>query len=421
MRPFFARALRHITTQRLIIALCMFIPFSLETLWHTKAGANRARHPVEPLDTPFITTCREPDITAPREKAAAIMLARNEDLAGAKQTIESWEQQFNQWFHYPVVFLNDKSWSKEFIKELSAIASGKAIFETVPQSMWDYPDFIDKDAAKASIDEQGRKNLFKAGDESYHHMCRFFSGHFYDHPALQPYEYFWRIEPNVLFTCAVPYDPFRAMREHGKKYGYAMALWELGNTSPSLFRAVADYKASHRLRTTSLWSAMVDASWAPWPLRKLLAWMLPHRDRHGDAWNLCHFWSNFEIADFAFFRSKEYRDFFDYLDGLGGFYFERWGDAPVHSLAAALFLDPSEIHRFDDIGYSHPPFWTCPQNAWKGQMLQSKMLGIPFNLSIECEDGIGCRCSCFEDDKKTNYPNVCFNKFDRALGVKEQW
>jgi hypothetical protein len=34
----------------------------------------------------------------------------------------------------------------------------------------------------------------------------------------------------------------------------------------------------------------------------------------------------------------------------GGFFYERWGDAPVHSLAAALFLKPEEIHFFQDIG-----------------------------------------------------------------------
>ena len=27
----------------------------------------------------------------------------------------------------------------------------------------------------------------------------------------------------------------------------------------------------------------------------------------------------------------------------GGFYFERWGDAPVHSLAAAMLLNSSEV------------------------------------------------------------------------------
>lgn len=51
--------------------------------------------------------------------------------------------------------------------------------------------------------------------------------------------------------------------------------------------------------------------------------MMSYRDASGDAWNLCHYWNNFEIADLDFFRSKEYREFFDYLDPKGGFYYER--------------------------------------------------------------------------------------------------
>ena len=31
-------------------------------------------------------------------------------------------------------------------------------------------------------------------------------------------------------------------------------------------------------------------------------------------YNLCHFWSNFELGDLRFFRSRPYLDFFDYLD-----------------------------------------------------------------------------------------------------------
>jgi alpha 1,2-mannosyltransferase len=33
------------------------------------------------------------------------------------------------------------------------------------------------------------------------------------------------------------------------------------------------------------------------------------------SYNLCHFWSNFEIGDLNFFRSKAYQAYFDYLDG----------------------------------------------------------------------------------------------------------
>ena len=54
-------------------------------------------------------------------------------------------------------------------------------------------------------------------------------------------------------------------------------------------------------------------------------------------------------------------DFFNFLDQKGGFYYERWGDAPVHSIGAALFANKSQIHWFDDIGYRHEPFQHCPQ------------------------------------------------------------
>jgi len=44
-----------------------------------------------------------------------------------------------------------------------------------------------------------------------------------------------------------------------------------------------------------------------------------------------------------------------------GFYYERWGDAPVHSIGAALFAKKEQILWFSDIGYRHEPFMHCPQ------------------------------------------------------------
>ena len=32
---------------------------------------------------------------------------------------------------------------------------------------------------------------------------------------------------------------------------------------------------------------------------------------NGEVYNMCHFWSNFEIARLDFFRSKEYNDYFE--------------------------------------------------------------------------------------------------------------
>jgi alpha 1,2-mannosyltransferase len=49
------------------------------------------------------------------------------------------------------------------------------------------------------------------------------------------------------------------------------------------------------------------------------------------------------------------------LDASGGFFYERWGDAPVHSIFASLFLKKDEVHFFNDVGYSHSIYQHCPE------------------------------------------------------------
>ena len=112
------------------------------------------------------------------------------------------------------------------------------------------------------------------------------------------------------------------MAKHDKLYGFTIALPEEPRTCPSLFRKIANYKELNNIPTTELWKATVSASWVPWPLRSFMSW-LRHRDRSGDGWSLCHYWSNFEIANLDFSRSKEYQRLFEYLDKSGGFYYER--------------------------------------------------------------------------------------------------
>ena len=114
-------------------------------------------------------------------------------------------------------------------------------------------------------------------------------------------------------------------------------------------------------------------------------------DDGGDTYNKCHFWSNFEVGSLDWLRSDAYIDFFESLDQDGGFFYERWGDAPVHSIAAGLLLDKSEIKFFNDIAYWHVPFTHCPTGEktrldlrchcnpkdnfdWKGYSCKSSLL-----------------------------------------------
>ncbi|KAG6850988.1 hypothetical protein H0H93_004475 [Arthromyces matolae] len=157
--------------------------------------------------------------------------------------------------------------------------------------------------------------------------------------------------PNVKFFCDVTYDPFLYMQDNHKTYGivffvdigFTISLVEWEATIPTLWSTVKEFMHLHPEHIAK------DNS------------MGFLSDNDGEGYNLCHFWSNFEIADMDFWRGEAYQAFFDFLESKGGFYYERWGDAPVHSIAAALFANKSEIHFFRDIGYRHDPFQHCPQ------------------------------------------------------------
>jgi alpha 1,2-mannosyltransferase len=45
---------------------------------------------------------------------------------------------------------------------------------------------------------------------------------------------------------------------------------------------------------------------------------------------------------------------------------QRWGDASVHTIGAALFAGVDQIHFFRDIGYKHYNYSHCPTgDLWK--------------------------------------------------------
>ncbi|KFA81776.1 hypothetical protein S40288_07001 [Stachybotrys chartarum IBT 40288] len=391
----------------------------VEVLLHVRSFA--IARPDTNLDPPFHTGCQEPVLnSSARANAVLVMLARNSDVDDAIASVRSVQEQFNRNFAYPWVFLNDEPWSHEFVTRVSRAvehddAGATATFEVIPDGMWGYPDWIDQDRARGSMEKMQKKKVPYAGRESYHHMCRFNSGFFYDHYALRDYKWYWRVEPGVSFTCAITYDPFIEMERNNKRYGYTIALWEVGKAVPSLFDKLSRYKHRHAIETTALWTAMTDPSWLPWPLRSILSW-LPNRSPSGDLWNTCHFWSNFEIADMDFFRSRAYRDIFRYLDEEGGFYYERWGDAPVHSLAAAMLLRPEQVHHFSDFGYVHRPFQYCPYAPTAAALLRGELvpdMAGRIGKNDVPERSLGCNCKC--DTKATPIKPTCFNRLRRTV------
>lgn len=192
-------------SKRFRLVLLILLSLALESLYHQYTY--HVSRPSHHLDPPFQIGCQEPDTSAPRENATIVMLTRNEDLIGAVSSLKSLEDHFNRWFNYPVVFLNNEEWSEEFKTAVKGVVSGEAIFEVLPRETWGYPEWMAEEEGKRSVREQGRQGIFKGGLESYHHMCRFYSG--LGIPLFFAF---------ILFPKER--DIFREMGNHGRKSLY---------------------------------------------------------------------------------------------------------------------------------------------------------------------------------------------------------
>lgn len=278
-----------------------------------------------------------------KENAVILILCRNREADELSVTLDNFEKTFNSMYKYPYVFLNDEDFTDEFKNKVREVISTEAVFGKLEAHEWGYPKWVDKQKADKKRNDLEKTGIIYAGSESYRHMCRFFSGFFYRNKYIAKYDYYWRIEPGVKFFCKMNYDPFEFMRKQNREYGFIINLHEFMETIPTLWDATIEFTTKHKNII---------------PNQRVLKEILDDNKNY----NGCHFWSNFEIASFNFFRSELYQKYFDFLDRKGGFYYERWGDAPIHSLAASIFLGKEKMHFFDDIGYEHWPFQHCPKS-----------------------------------------------------------
>jgi mannosyltransferase len=132
------------------------------------------------------------------------------------------------------------------------------------------------------------------------------------------------------------------MIETNKTYGFTIAVKELKETVPNIWRYASAYKRVNNITSQGLWEMFVEPQpdKPEVPEEDPLKHQLPEEILRGDPnhaslpdidpeamegekYNMCHFWSNFEIAKLSFFRSQEYEDFFQMMDRSGGFWMER--------------------------------------------------------------------------------------------------
>ncbi|KIW67816.1 hypothetical protein PV04_07042 [Phialophora macrospora] len=328
------------------------------------------------------------DLKAKRPKAALISLVRNEELDGILQSMRQLEFHWNRQYNYPWVFFNEKPFSAEFKAATSSATSARTEYHLVPRAHWVTPPHINQTLYYNSLDYLSLTAVGKGHLLSYHAMIRWQSGLFYLHPALEKYDYYWRVEPDVHFFCDIPYDPFRFMHANEMVYGFNMAILDDARSFASLWSTTQDFivQYPHLIHPDANLDWLVDPA-------------------TGWNYNNCQFFSNFEIGSLSFFRDNEgSRLYFDWLDQKGGFYYSRWGDAPVHTLMVSMFTPPEKTWWFRDVGYQHDIARHCPP------------AGNPFDGVRTDEDGDDGRGVTSRKRDVVQGPRTSKDEFVDALG-----
>ncbi|CAK9438493.1 uncharacterized protein LODBEIA_P27170 [Lodderomyces beijingensis] len=289
--------------------------------------------------------------------ATIVALVRNAELSKIGQSIKRFHKSFNSKFNYTYTFINDQPFTEKFKTRIRKYTETAPVeFVTVDPQIWDKPSFIDAEKEAREMEIMHKHDIAYAKQGSYHNMCRFYSGQFYNLPELQKYKYYWRIEPQVQFYTDVQYDIFKYMEATEKVYGFTISLYDIEETVKSLWPETLKY-----LNKGDNYKYVNENGSFQWLIENL---QNPGKNKVAGGYSTCHFWSNFEIGDMDFFRGEAYNNWFKYLDSTGGFYYERWGDAPVHSIGVSLFADKSKIHWFRDLGYNHDPYYNCARTPF---------------------------------------------------------
>ena len=285
--------------------------------------------------------------------ACIFILSRNSDLRSLLLTLDKFESQFNARFHYPYVLVNHEPFTDEFKSAVLNRTRSRVEFGLIPLKHWWVPRIISKRRFRIRLNNS-LAQLSRGNVVSYHLMCRYFSGFFFRHKLTLKYDYYLRLDTHVDFPCPIREDPFAELVRRNKSYGFTIALNEDMGTIPTLWRTIKKWirKTNRTLRNDHVPE-----------LVELMALQNESVPRQSCGFEQFHFWNNFELASFALWRDPQYVEFFEYLEESGGFFYERWGDAPVHTFYIAAMVELSRVHRFEDIGYGHTGRYNLPTDA----------------------------------------------------------
>ena len=248
----------------------------------------------------------------PKTKPKAAIYVLTSRIEELRSMLQSLDKYFNDRFHYPVIVFHEIGIT-ELIPQIRSFTSSSLFFQLVT---FEVPSFINQPVPE---------NISCHSTIAYRHMCRFNAKLVYEEATIKELEYYWRLDDDSLILSPIPYDVFVYMRDKELHYGYFRIINDKSSCVYALWHVTGRYIKENNIQPTFF-----------------KQWHHP-----------MIYYNNFEISSTRLWMSREFKDYIEYLDRLGGIFYFRWGDAPIHSLALSLFLPKNQTHEFLDIRYTH--------------------------------------------------------------------
>lgn len=254
------------------------------------------------------------------ENATIVYMTRRNDLPLFSYSIYFLYTNFNNQAKYPVTVFHDDLTNQDISVLLGNLRNALGFvpnlkFERVQFSL---PSTVSEDPSLYSPP----LSQFRIG---YRHMCRFYAGQIFNHPALEKYKWYMRLDSDSFILSKVERDPFAVMKENQYQYAFMDLVHDSEWACLGLWDTTKKFISENKER-------LVCSDFD---------------------WNLELYNTNFEIVDMDFFRSEGYQDYFRYLDNTNNIFYHRWGDHAIRYLGMKMFMDPNRVWEVKDFCYQH--------------------------------------------------------------------
>jgi len=275
-------------------------------------------------------------------------------------------QNFLRIYPYPVIIIHTEEFTEE--NKRTVFSHTRSLDDSIDIRFVSAGEFARNSPNTNHVPETNcaiatKHNRIRQG---YFGMCAFFARDILRLPDFKSLDYYMRLDTDSCINDVVYEDFFKVAYEQNAQYMYRDLFWETDSCWENWRLPVKSYACENvddlapgALESISWWSDMNFSDCS----NNLQVKTYP-RSRV--------FATNWEVVHLPSFQEPRVARFIDYIYDNGGIWKSRWGDAPLRTITALLFLEQHRIIKYSNWSYFHKVRTYPPTRPDKGTILPTQ-------------------------------------------------